>query len=122
MVVLIPWVLALLGDNPMQSELSCHIGLRGKFFCRCCFVKGHEGDGEDDDAALPELDEDAPSEVGSEGTDNASDDSTGMTDATPTRGQGKKKQKKKKPRKKKKKQETMAELVDRAKRFLTVRR
>lgn len=32
----------MLGDNPMQSELSCHIGLHGKFFCRCCFVKGKD--------------------------------------------------------------------------------
>jgi hypothetical protein len=33
-------VLALLGDNPMQSEFACHIGLRGKLFCRACWVKG----------------------------------------------------------------------------------
>lgn len=39
-VVIIPFVLALLGDNPMQSELSCHIGMLGKFFCRVCYVKG----------------------------------------------------------------------------------
>ncbi|KAF8493146.1 hypothetical protein JB92DRAFT_3234904 [Gautieria morchelliformis] len=30
----------MLGDNPMQSEFACHIGLRGKFFCQCCWVKG----------------------------------------------------------------------------------
>jgi hypothetical protein len=35
-------VLAMLGDNPMQSEFACHIGLRGKFFCRCCWVKGYD--------------------------------------------------------------------------------
>ncbi|KAL1726516.1 hypothetical protein EV714DRAFT_219219 [Schizophyllum commune] len=39
-VLLIPSVLALLGDNPMQSEFACHIGLRGKLFCRMCWVKG----------------------------------------------------------------------------------
>ncbi|THH18949.1 hypothetical protein EUX98_g8870 [Antrodiella citrinella] len=37
-VLVIPFVVALLGDNPMQSELSCHIGLGGKFFCRVCKV------------------------------------------------------------------------------------
>src|SRR6266436_8210405 len=39
-VLLIPMVLALLGDNPMQSEFACHIGLEGKLFCRACWVKG----------------------------------------------------------------------------------
>jgi hypothetical protein len=35
-------VLAMLGDNPMQSDFSCHIGLMGKFFCRICLVKGKD--------------------------------------------------------------------------------
>ncbi|KAJ7707193.1 hypothetical protein B0H14DRAFT_2228663, partial [Mycena olivaceomarginata] len=39
-VLVIPEVLALLGDDPMQSEFACHIGLRGKLFCRACWVKG----------------------------------------------------------------------------------
>ncbi|KAL1708926.1 hypothetical protein EV121DRAFT_276854 [Schizophyllum commune] len=42
-VLIIPSVLALLGDNPMQSEFACHIGLRGKLFCRACWVKGFDG-------------------------------------------------------------------------------
>ncbi|KAJ6459108.1 hypothetical protein C8R47DRAFT_1059420 [Mycena vitilis] len=47
-VLVIPEVLALLGDNPMQSEFACHIGLRGKLFCRACWVKGHDAmDGDD---------------------------------------------------------------------------
>jgi hypothetical protein len=36
---------ALLGDNPMQSEFACHIGLMGKFFCRMCWVKGFDNQG-----------------------------------------------------------------------------
>ncbi|KAI6137573.1 hypothetical protein BKA82DRAFT_4335007 [Pisolithus tinctorius] len=40
MVLMIPAVLAMLGDNPMQSELACHVGLQGKFFCRNCWVQG----------------------------------------------------------------------------------
>ena len=48
MVLVILWVLALLGDNPMQSEFACHAGLKAKFFCRMCWVKGpdaHDGRG-----------------------------------------------------------------------------
>ncbi|KIO03163.1 hypothetical protein M404DRAFT_76593, partial [Pisolithus tinctorius Marx 270] len=40
MVLMIPAILAMLGDNPMQSELACHVGLQGKFFCRNCWVQG----------------------------------------------------------------------------------
>jgi hypothetical protein len=41
-VLVLPFVLAMLGDNPMQSEFACHIGMRGKFFCRVCKVKGSD--------------------------------------------------------------------------------
>ncbi|KAF7339159.1 hypothetical protein MVEN_01993000 [Mycena venus] len=40
MVLLLPWILAMLGDNPMQSEFASHIGLTGKCFYRVCNVKG----------------------------------------------------------------------------------
>ncbi|KAK0211411.1 hypothetical protein IW262DRAFT_1301739 [Armillaria fumosa] len=48
-VLPILFVLALLGDNPMQSEFACHISLQGKFFCHACWVMesdtsgGHAG-------------------------------------------------------------------------------
>ncbi|KAJ4465765.1 hypothetical protein C8J55DRAFT_405138, partial [Lentinula edodes] len=45
-VLLLVCVLALLGDNPMQSEFACHIGLRGKFFCRTCWAKGKDAKAE----------------------------------------------------------------------------
>jgi hypothetical protein len=47
LVLIIIWVLALLGDNPMQSELACHRGLMAKFFCRVYWVKGHDVDDSD---------------------------------------------------------------------------
>ncbi|KAJ7863811.1 hypothetical protein B0H14DRAFT_2348797, partial [Mycena olivaceomarginata] len=54
LVLIIPSVLALLGDNPMQSEFACHIGLRGKYFCRACWVKGSDSlDDQDATAAHP---------------------------------------------------------------------
>ena len=39
-VLVIPFVAALLGDNPMQSEFTCHLGQGSKFFCWTCEVKG----------------------------------------------------------------------------------
>ncbi|KAG8790917.1 hypothetical protein FRC12_010650 [Ceratobasidium sp. 428] len=43
-ILAIPWVYAMQGDNPMQSELCSHIGLGGKFFCRVCQVRGSDKD------------------------------------------------------------------------------
>ncbi|KAI6017922.1 hypothetical protein EDC04DRAFT_2870045 [Pisolithus marmoratus] len=45
-VLVIPSVLALLGDNPMQSELACHVGLMGKYFCHVC-SDGPQSDGQE---------------------------------------------------------------------------
>ncbi|KAL0058380.1 hypothetical protein AAF712_014941, partial [Marasmius tenuissimus] len=52
-ILVIPWVLALLGDNPMQSEFACHIGLAGKLFCRVCKVKGKDSTSNDSPSAVP---------------------------------------------------------------------
>ncbi len=39
-MLVVPWILAFLGDNPMSSEFASHIGMQGKCFCRNCKVKG----------------------------------------------------------------------------------
>ena len=44
MVLVLPSILALLGDNPMQSEFACHAGLQAKFFCHSCWVKGKDSE------------------------------------------------------------------------------
>ncbi|KAL1697796.1 hypothetical protein EV121DRAFT_274849, partial [Schizophyllum commune] len=38
-VLLLPWILGLNEDNPMQSEFASHIGLTGKCFCRACHAR-----------------------------------------------------------------------------------
>ncbi|KAI0629204.1 hypothetical protein C8Q77DRAFT_1161385 [Trametes polyzona] len=40
--LVIPWVLAFQGDNPMASEFASHIGMQGKYFCRVCHVCGSQ--------------------------------------------------------------------------------
>ncbi|KAJ4481358.1 hypothetical protein C8R41DRAFT_922309 [Lentinula lateritia] len=94
MVLMIPMVLAMLGDNPMQSEFACHVGLAGKFFCHCCFVKGRDAD---DETAVPT-------------PDPISDNVSVQSDLSDTGDEGGKKRGRCK--------ETIQELIARAKRFV----
>ncbi|KAJ4477736.1 hypothetical protein C8J55DRAFT_430734, partial [Lentinula edodes] len=96
MVLTIPAVLAMLGDNPMQSEFACHVGLAGKYFCRCCFVKGR----------------DAEDEVPVPAQGSLHDDVSIQSDASDVGEEGGKKHGRRK--------ETIQELVTRAKRFVGI--
>ncbi|KAJ7716484.1 hypothetical protein DFH07DRAFT_907412 [Mycena maculata] len=102
LVLVIPSVLAMLGDNPMQSEFACHIGFRGKYFCRVCWVKG-----------VPDEDEEEEEEDNQFGDISSATGSE--TEGTP---QAQKKGKKKK-NKKKKKDESVADMISRVTQFMS---
>lgn len=100
----------MLGDNPMQSEIACHIGLKGKFFCRNCWVKGADvSDRVAEVARLPAAHEDC-SEADISAESDASLKSTASNQSQNPMG----------PKKKQRQKETMQEMVDRAQRFLGV--
>ncbi|KAI0073921.1 hypothetical protein K474DRAFT_1677553 [Panus rudis PR-1116 ss-1] len=110
--LLIPSVLAILGDNPMQR-------LRGNFFCRSCWVSSSTVESEDgevgDDNAQPGED--------TQGEDTASDNASiysniSESEATDSRSAGGQKQ----ARRRRKPVETMKQMMDRLKRFMTTGR
>ena len=118
-ILVFPSVLALLGDNPMQSEFACHIGLRGKYFCRTCMVKGSDAA---DDLVLHPVDQpnettDNPtsemSDAGSDGASEISDttDQAGLSANPSTQSR----------KKRAKVVETMSSMVTRIKAFLKAR-
>ncbi|KAJ8083506.1 hypothetical protein PM082_009380 [Marasmius tenuissimus] len=100
-VLLLPAVLALLGDNPMQSEFACHIGLRGKLFCRACKVKGKDSkaahaNGEKSDTETSSAESSADEEGNDSESESESDDSDDSDDSSVGSKGGKKKKKRKK--------------------------
>ncbi|KAI6097005.1 hypothetical protein EDD16DRAFT_1698021 [Pisolithus croceorrhizus] len=111
MVLVILAVLAMLSDNPMQSELVCHVGLQGKFFCCNCWVQGVGTDSGQPPqstgrAVLTNLDDDTHSiETGSHATNSDGSLHWGVT--CPLKGKGCQ-------------SETMQDLVDRVRHFLGV--
>lgn len=118
MVLVIPSVLAIVGDNLMQSEIACHIGLTGKFFCRVCWVcKGHPLSGDsNEDGAEGDADSDDDGDGDGHLTDAASDAS--VRSQTSHRGQTSQRGRRKAARKAK--PETMEEMIDQIRRFLHV--
>lgn len=70
----------------MQSEFACHIGLRGKYFCRACWVKGSDGLDEveaepDPPGGVPGQQSNADSRVGSEAGSDAGGSEAGSSEA-----------------------------------------
>ncbi|KAJ7710741.1 hypothetical protein B0H17DRAFT_914765 [Mycena rosella] len=111
LVLVIPAVLALLGDNPMQSEFACHIGLRGKYFCRACWVKGSDNLDEEDGEDPPPVPQNPG--AGSDAESQASSDAGSDTSQQPT---GKVKSRRKKIK------ESLDQMVERAKSFVKIGR
>ncbi|KAI6157355.1 hypothetical protein BKA82DRAFT_4410080, partial [Pisolithus tinctorius] len=106
MILVIPAVLAMLGDNPMQSELACHVGLQGKFFCRNCWVKGADS---------------GPNQVGREAVADHNDThSLGNRSNVTESENGSAQEEVALHTKKGRRTETMQDLVDRARRFLVM--
>ncbi|KAG6835924.1 hypothetical protein H0H93_013289 [Arthromyces matolae] len=105
-VLMIPSVVALLGDNPMQSELSCHVGLMGKYFCRVCQVKGF--DTSDQPSQPSQQEETAPHGENSE-AETASEVSDAGSELLQVKHGAKGR---------KKANETLHSMVERVKRFL----
>ena len=114
---MIPFVVALLGDNPMQSEFACHLGQGGKFFCRMCEVKGFDSAlGEchlDQSQSIERVsDPSIPLEPGQENQasghlNGTSGESSNEDTRSATGGR-------------RRRQETMQEMVDRVSRFIKV--
>ncbi|KAI0259692.1 hypothetical protein BC834DRAFT_806373, partial [Gloeopeniophorella convolvens] len=105
-VLVIPFVAALLGDNPMQSEFACHVGQGGKFFCRICDAKGSDTAADEPEAQEELLD---PVRRDVHGHQAGASDGGSSADDTqsPTRGR-------------KKRSESMQEMVDRVTRFVRI--
>jgi len=106
--------LALLGDNPMQSEFACHFGLVGKFFCHACWVKGsdalveqaNESHGGNQEVTMS----DNESVVGSEVTEDGGSGGDGVSiEGKKLEGHGKRAL------------ESMSNMVNRVKSFMKVR-
>lgn len=116
----------------MQSEFACHIGMRGKLFCRACWVKG--SDVLQEEAAVPaqsqtalpmttdyveSSDDGNASNVDSDAGSAASSGGEAST-GTKSKGAKAKKGKLKSKSKGKKIKETLGQMVERVRSFMKV--
>lgn len=127
MVLIIPSVFGLLGDNPMQSEMACHVGMAGNNFCRICKVSSpHFEEDEENGDIIPSTNRADESDALSERSDlseNGSEVSAvsgSEIEAQPSPCQKKSSKAKKRKKRRTKGGETMAEMVESARNFLSV--
>ncbi|TCD66625.1 hypothetical protein EIP91_001135 [Steccherinum ochraceum] len=121
-VLVIPSVVALLGDNTMQSELSGHVGLTGHRFCRACDVTAEQQQGGDDESSHGDTDM-ADGDV-HDNTDTGAP--IGGAAATTEKGKGKEKEQapanatmpEKEKEKKKKGAESATDMLTRVRNFI----
>jgi len=100
----------------MQSEFSCHIGLRGKYFCQTCMVKGSDA-ADDPLHPVDRPNETMSPETSDAGSDGASEISESDTTEQATPSENLQAQPKKK---RGKLVETMSAMVTRITAFLKV--
>jgi hypothetical protein len=89
----------------MQSEMACHIGSMGKYFCRICKVKGHDTAGKESNPARDTTQaQNGNDSIGEEfsGSESEAHNDTSLNSA------------------RKRTKETMEELVTRVKQFVKV--
>lgn len=79
---MIPFILAMLGDNPMQSEFASHIGLRGRMFCRACWVESIKQRGRQRKGKRDDSDSKISSDSGSKDDDDEQSEGCAEEDST----------------------------------------
>ncbi|KAH9071129.1 hypothetical protein EDB83DRAFT_2221412 [Lactarius deliciosus] len=108
-VLVIPFVAALLGDNPMQSEFACHVGPGGKMICRVCQVKGLDVSTNDTQAQM------APASIHDVDGGRTTPDSIGTSDGDSSADGAYAP-----ANRRKRKLESMQEMVERVTRFVHI--
>ena len=116
-VLVIPFIAALLGDNPMQSEFACHVGPGGKMLCRICNVKGIDTSTNESQpsTALTPIDDanggrTTPDSIGASDSDGDGNSSASNTSADGASTSGRNKRK----------LETMQDMVERVTHFVQI--